>query len=217
MVAELSGITRCGKPWRCVCQDRKHPDGKRFLILITQGSEEIGVAVSNLNEPVKSQWFREELIYLLPEKVSLQKYVVGFLFSFDLSQVVLVTKNRPQWQAGLLNGVGGKVEGNESLTAAMTREFREEADAHVSEWSHIANMTDDLTFSVDVFASTFDLSSVGSATDEHVAIYHVSDILTQKTVENVPWLILMAIDALQDGRPGFVKINYEAPEAKIRK
>lgn len=52
-----SGITKCGKPWRVVCEDRVHPDGKKLLVLIRRGGEEIAVAVSNLSDPVKSQWF----------------------------------------------------------------------------------------------------------------------------------------------------------------
>ena len=37
--------------------------------------------------------------------------------------VVLTHKNRPAWQAGKLNGVGGKIELLESPVAAMVREF----------------------------------------------------------------------------------------------
>lgn len=60
-----------------------------------------------------------------------QKYVCGFL-TFTLpgseeKRVVLVHKNRPKWQAGKFNGVGGKVEFGESPTQAMIREFAEEA------------------------------------------------------------------------------------------
>jgi hypothetical protein len=58
-----TGTTKCGKSWRCVCSDRKHPDGKKFLILIAKGNEEIAVATSDLTSPIKSQWF-SELIFL---------------------------------------------------------------------------------------------------------------------------------------------------------
>lgn len=63
-MSNISGITTCGKHWRCVCTDRKHPDGKRYLVLIDKGSEEIALAVDNFADPVKSQWF-PELIYLI--------------------------------------------------------------------------------------------------------------------------------------------------------
>lgn len=56
-----SGVTQCGKPWRVVCMDRKHPDGKKLLVLVTRGNEEIAVAVSSLIDEVKSQWFDQPL------------------------------------------------------------------------------------------------------------------------------------------------------------
>jgi 8-oxo-dGTP diphosphatase len=40
----------------------------------------------------------------------MNKYVVGFLFNSDTNKVCLIKKNRPQWQKGRLNGVGGHIE-----------------------------------------------------------------------------------------------------------
>lgn len=54
------------------------------------------------------------------------KYVLGFLFDLDDDSILLVRKNRPDWQAGLLNGIGGKIESGENPFDAMTREFVEE-------------------------------------------------------------------------------------------
>lgn len=62
------------------------------------------------------------------------EYVAGFLFSPSMNSVVLIQKNKPEWQAGKLNGVGGKVEAGETPEQAMTREFEEEAGAHVEGW-----------------------------------------------------------------------------------
>ena len=39
----------------------------------------------------------------------MQEYVCGLLFSVDRTRVLLIRKRRPAWQAGRLNGVGGKV------------------------------------------------------------------------------------------------------------
>lgn len=55
-----------------------------------------------------------------------QAYVVGFAFDY-LRRVWLIRKNRPEWQAGKLNGIGGKIEPNETSIEAMSREFMEEA------------------------------------------------------------------------------------------
>jgi 8-oxo-dGTP pyrophosphatase MutT (NUDIX family) len=54
------------------------------------------------------------------------EYVVGFVFDPDESHLLLIWKNRPAWQAGKLNGPGGKRENGETPLAAMEREFGEE-------------------------------------------------------------------------------------------
>jgi len=59
------------------------------------------------------------------------KYVIGFVFDTVKRQVMLIKKNRPTDQAGLLNGIGGKVEGpleHKNPVLAMVREAKEEAD-----------------------------------------------------------------------------------------
>jgi 8-oxo-dGTP diphosphatase len=44
----------------------------------------------------------------------MQTYACGFLFSLDRTRVLLIRKRRPAWQAGRLNGVGGKIEPGET-------------------------------------------------------------------------------------------------------
>jgi 8-oxo-dGTP diphosphatase len=53
-------------------------------------------------------------------------YVVGFAMDKRARIVLLVKKNRPDWQAGKLNGIGGKIEPGEFTKDAMVREFYEE-------------------------------------------------------------------------------------------
>lgn len=53
-------------------------------------------------------------------------YVLGFAFDEYLSRVLLINKVKPDWQKGLLNGVGGKLEPNETVSEGMVREFFEE-------------------------------------------------------------------------------------------
>jgi 8-oxo-dGTP diphosphatase len=54
-------------------------------------------------------------------------YVVGFMFDERGNEVLLIEKAKPKWQAGKLNGVGGKIEKtDESPEHAMAREFKEE-------------------------------------------------------------------------------------------
>ncbi len=68
--------------------------------------------------------------------------VVGFLFSEDFSYVVLIEKSKPEWQAGRLNGVGGKIEEGEEPLDAMRREFKEEAGLDIQHWIEFAHLSD---------------------------------------------------------------------------
>jgi hypothetical protein len=91
---------------------------ERFVQMITDGevdAEYIEAAFDNLNAAMHP-----------PKPPVKDRYVLGFVFSEDSSRVLLVWKNRPAWQAGKLNGIGGKIEAGETPLQAMQREFREE-------------------------------------------------------------------------------------------
>lgn len=63
----------------------------------------------------------------------MKQYCLGFLFS-EYDHVVLIEKVKPEWQRGLLNGVGGKLEEGESGLVGMIREFEEETGLRFDEW-----------------------------------------------------------------------------------
>ncbi len=62
--------------------------------------------------------------------------VLGFMFSEAMDLVMLISKVKPDWQAGYLNGIGGKVEREEMPFEAMSREFQEETTLKYSDWAH---------------------------------------------------------------------------------
>jgi len=62
--------------------------------------------------------------------------VLGFMFSEKKTRVVLIQKQKPEWQKGYLNGVGGKKEEGESPFYAMVREFKEETTIQYDQWKH---------------------------------------------------------------------------------
>lgn len=86
----------------------------------------------------------DKLIKQLEEKdANTKKYVIGFAFDESRERVVLIEKDRPEWQAGKHNGVGGKIETyDESPVAAMVREFKEETGVETTaeEWNYFAVM-----------------------------------------------------------------------------
>lgn len=132
-----------------------------------------------------------------------KQYVVGFLFMPDIPsrhnpyqgwEVALIRKNRPDWQRGLLNGIGGKVEGSEIPREAMIREFREEAGLYITEWHPVVDMVfPDCT--VHVFQARLGESvTLLSLTDEKVEVWNVGDVLKYShKVPNLHWLIPMAL------------------------
>lgn len=75
-----------------------------------------------------------------------QEYVVGFLLSEPYGNLLLVRKTKPVWQAGKLNGIGGKIdmlppsavigsgqyEALEDPRDAMEREWNEETGGKVA-------------------------------------------------------------------------------------
>jgi 8-oxo-dGTP diphosphatase len=56
----------------------------------------------------------------------MRRYVLGFVFDLEYRDVLLIQKARPAWQAGRLNGLGGKMEEGETSYQAMERELAEE-------------------------------------------------------------------------------------------
>jgi 8-oxo-dGTP diphosphatase len=128
-------------------------------------------------------------------------YVLGFLFSPDMSQVVLVQKNRPQWQAGKINGIGGHVEEGEDFHTAMVREFREETGLEISSWYQFGTLVcSDATVGL-FFALADTYDKVKSTTDELIFISPVCEVIDSwhihNLLPNLRWMIPMALSILQ--------------------
>jgi 8-oxo-dGTP diphosphatase len=133
-------------------------------------------------------------------------YVCGFMFSESPQgpRVLLIQKNRPAWQAGRLNGIGGKIEDGESPLDAMVREFREEAGLSLIPtcWSPVAVLTGDSFcvhfFSCWVYPGVFEDAT--AQTDETLVPVYVRDLHLFPIIPNLHVLIPLALD-----RSGIVK------------
>jgi len=123
-------------------------------------------------------------------------YVLGF--AFDLRHVLLIHKLRPEWQAGLLNGIGGKIQdGDQTPYHAMVREFKEESGVETTpeQWHRFAKMEFRNGIIVHCFASnTIDIHAAKSMTDEWIMIVDEmrASLENSKVVKNLTWLIPMA-------------------------
>lgn len=70
-------------------------------------------------------------------------YVLTAVYStvFGVPSVALIRKDRPDWQAGLFNFIGGKVNDGEAPWDAAIRECLEEADLAVTGLEHRETFT----------------------------------------------------------------------------
>jgi 8-oxo-dGTP pyrophosphatase MutT (NUDIX family) len=124
----------------------------------------------------------------------------GFMFSHDLSRVVLIHKGRPDHLVGHLVGVGGKSEDGETAHDAMVREFREETGVHHDHWTHVLSFAGDLGQPIDVFRAVGDVDAVRTVTDEKIEIFSVAS-LPPEVYRTTKWAIPMCLDKrLLDGK-----------------
>lgn len=132
----------------------------------------------------------------------MQNYVLGFLFSEDRKQVALIKKIKPIEQAGLLNGIGGKIEKDESILSAMEREFKEETGVEIKGWKCFATMNNyaigdilNNLWRVYCFVNFSDkIFDVKTIEAEEVFIIPVINIHNYEALSNISWLIPMALD-----------------------
>lgn len=122
----------------------------------------------------------------------MKHYVAGFLFSSDFERVVLIEKQKPDWQKGLLNGVGGKIEPGETPEEAMRREFMEETGMDVEDWTEYTTLGGE-GWRVHFFYGIGNVEAAVTLTDELVLVRRVDDLWALPVIQNLQWLIPMAI------------------------
>jgi 8-oxo-dGTP diphosphatase len=217
-------VTTTGSYVRSVCDDCLHglslpPDlrvqGRLFaadkenMATHTMDNNDVGNFVTRAQMTAVEQTDRRQ------KKGDVIEYVVGFLFDDARRVVVLLEKQKPLWQKGKLNGVGGKIEAGETPYQAMHREFEEETGVRLGYdrpgrmWAHdeatewlpfcvlkAFNGSPDLRCVVHffrAFAPLEVLSSCRSMTPEKVSPYVIRQLGGECTMNNLPWLIPMAL------------------------
>lgn len=131
----------------------------------------------------------------------MKSMVCGFMFD-ELGQVLLLKKVKPAWQAGRLNGVGGKIEEGETPVQAMVREFEEETTIKTQpdDWKikvHLKGPDYEVFFFA---ANVFRIKGVGQPTPEipvlvaakHPPIYGINGEGT--ILYNLRWLLPLCGD-----------------------
>lgn len=122
----------------------------------------------------------------------MQIYVVGFMSDLKKENLALISKKRPEWQMGLLNGIGGKLEENECVEEAMCREFQEETgyETKQNDWTHTLTLIGN-DYEVFFFKCIKDIDlykELHTTTDEEIGIYDLN-YLSSKVIDNLKWII----------------------------
>ena len=140
-------------------------------------------------------------------------YTVGFAFSLDRQFVALIEKQRPKWQAGQLNGIGGHVEYGEILPDAQSREFFEETGVRIpaSSWRVFATLLGPDWYVRCFVTFTDAIFDTKTITDEAVKVLPVRVLDAQPVITNLKYLVPLALDDEQIGIPRF---NYGPRVAK---
>jgi 8-oxo-dGTP diphosphatase len=122
------------------------------------------------------------------------RYALGFCFTTDKKHVALIHKEKPLWQAGYVNGIGGKIEENESPIDCMQREFREETGVDINNWRFFCVVSGEWG-EIHIFKA-FN-NKVWSATtqeEEKVEIMEIDKLPYNMMIQNLRWIIPLALD-----------------------
>lgn len=141
----------------------------------------------------------------------MKHYVLGFAFDFNGDSVVLIRKNKPAWQAGLYNGVGGKIEEGEVPLVAMIREFQEETGVETdpTTWNFFAKMHGPDWDCVVYSAFGHELTDkAATLTDEKVTVFPSNNIPT--SISNLKFLIPAALNHRERGQEFVLSVSYDA-------
>ena len=136
------------------------------------------------------------------------RYVVGFMFDQKSYGVLLIEKQTPEWQKGLLNGIGGKIEKGENSLQAMQREFKEETGIDQYYWQNVITMNGE-GWEVVVYTCKSNKVHEAETTEAEKVMYiPITELDSYAHITNLQWLIPMCLDRQE--------INYEIRNTYIK-
>jgi 8-oxo-dGTP diphosphatase len=131
----------------------------------------------------------------------------------DGARVALIQKRRPLWMAGRLNGIGGKIEVEETPIEAMAREFGEETGVRLPPdvWALKlileVNRENTVNFFVVLVPPNL-IDALRTTEDEIVMILPLWEALQHpRLMPNLKWIIPLLLDG--DSILGTVRVVYE--------
>lgn len=142
-------------------------------------------------------------------------YTIGILFSWDLKEVLLILKDHPDWQRGLYNVPGGKIEGGEGWKNCIARQFKKECaiNSNPENWDFIGSILGK-EYIVRIFTMVHNPELQGEAksmTNEEVKWFNLQ-WLPDNILCNLKWIIPYALNHFipdNCGSPAEIDITYK--------
>lgn len=107
------------------------------------------------------------------------RVVVGIIT--DNKEILLLKKNNPDWQKGLYNGIGGKVELNTTPLETIIKKCQEELGVNISNWIELDNEISSSGIEIVYFFTTLnegEIKKLQSQTDERVELFSINNLPT---------------------------------------
>ena len=102
-------------------------------------------------------------------------------------------RDRPAWQAGRVNALGGRLMAGESAAMAARREVREECGVDVAEWREVLAW-EDAEYRMHVMSAMSDRArDARTMEDQEVFLANVN-ALPHNVIDNLRWLVPLALD-----------------------
>lgn len=130
----------------------------------------------------------------------MKKYTLAFIFNASMDRVLLMHKSKPEWQAGRINGLGGKTEEGESSLDCIVREIMEEAGLKTdpTKWIMTGNLHAQ-SWSTDVFTYIYegDEDDAQSLEEQKVEWFDARN-LPPNVITNLNWLVPACLAKIKD-------------------
>lgn len=124
------------------------------------------------------------------------KYCLGFMFGENRKGVLLIEKTHPEFMAGKLNGIGGKISPFETPVGAMVREFKEETDitTKINDWEYVFTFSgiDWVVYVFKAFSNSWRYYK--QTTDERPIFIDLQMLKYHELMLNLSWIIPLCLD-----------------------
>ena len=107
------------------------------------------------------------------------RVVVGIIT--DNKEILLLRKNNPDWQRGLYNGIGGKVELNTTPLETIIKKCQEELGVNISNWIELDSEISSSGIEIVYFLTTLnegEIKKLQSQTDERAELFSINNLPT---------------------------------------